>query len=284
MSSTRPDRSSRSSNVLAAGVFALSLLVFYASFDPVPAGEEIPSEPETASAADFVITDSVPLPQDAVDPAGAVAGTATDPAATDPAATDPAATGAAESGTPESEQPVGTSAESAPCGQSTEVPANGWVLNNAEAMEYSVLLLRDGVRHLEGISRYSTVFTKQERIGGDLSEVQKIELKVQHAPHFSVYMKWKNGDTGRQVLYSDEYDDRQMVVKLGGLKGRLLPALKLDPNGSTAMSEARYPVTEAGILGMLRQILLHREADLKRGYGVICRRLPNQQFDERECL
>lgn len=128
------------------------------------------------------------------------------------------------------------------------------------------------------------MFSKQERINGDLTQNQIIEMKVQHGPTFGIYMKWKNGDTGRQVLYNDSYPDGQMVVKLGGLKGRLLPAIKLDPRGERAMSEARYPVTEAGILGMTRQILAHREADLKRGYGVICRRLPNQQFDERECM
>ena len=281
MSSIRPDRSSRSSNVLAAGVFALSLLVFYASYDPVPAGEEIPAEPATASLADFVIRDSVPLPRDVVSPAGDLTPGAVTDAVTNPATDlvpDPA------TGTPDAGSYAVPSGEVPGGGETSDVAQAGWFLNNHEALEHSVFLLKDGIRHLEGISRYSTVFTKQERIGGDLSEVQKIELKVQHAPHFSVYMKWKNGDTGRQVLYSEAYDDRQMVVKLGGLKGRLLPALKLDPNGSTAMSEARYPVTEAGLLGMLRQILLYREADLQRGYGVTCRRLPNQQFDERECL
>ena len=50
------------------------------------------------------------------------------------------------------------------------------------------------------------------------------------------------------------------------------------------MSESRYPVTEAGILGMLKQISTHRRNDLSRGHGVHCRRLPNQTFDERNCI
>ena len=162
-------------------------------------------------------------------------------------------------------------------------PSGACVLNNNEALQFTLLLLNDGARFLENCPSYTTTFTKQERINGDLSEDQIIDMKVRHEPYFSVYMKWRNGDRGRQVLFSEEYEDRQMVVKLGGFKGRLLPALKLDPNGDRAMSESRYPVTEAGILGMLRQIQKHRSDDVRHGHGVTCRRLPNQEFDQRDC-
>ena len=73
------------------------------------------------------------------------------------------------------------------------------------------------------------------------------------------------------------------LPELGGLKGRILPALKLDPLGSEAQAGARYPVTEAGLAGMIRQMIVHRENDLNHGHGVICSRLANQTFDEREC-
>ena len=127
------------------------------------------------------------------------------------------------------------------------------------------------------------LFNKQERISGDLSDIQSIDLKVRHQPSFSVYMKWQNGDKGRQLLYNEDYEDKKMVVKLGGLKGRILPGIKLDPHGPEAMAAARYPVTEAGILGMVKQIIVHRQNDLKHGQGVTCVRLPNQVFDERDC-
>ena len=163
------------------------------------------------------------------------------------------------------------------------VPLNGILLDNNEAITFSLLLLEDGARFLRNIDNYTVVFNKQERIGGDLSKNQIIELKVRHEPSFSVYMKWKNGDTGRQVLYNEDYEDKKMVVKLGGLKGRLLPAIKLDPVGAEAMAEARYPVTQAGLLGMAEQIIAYRRDDLKSGEGVTCVRLPNQVVDERNC-
>lgn len=160
---------------------------------------------------------------------------------------------------------------------------NGMLLDNDEALKFSLLILQDGSRFLENIDTYTTVFSKRERINGDLSNTQTIEMKVRHEPSFSVYMKWKNGDTGRQVLFNEEYEDKKMVVKLGGLKGRLLPAIKLEPTSPRAMSESRYPITQAGLLGMVKQIVACRQNDMKCGEGVTCVRLENQVWDEREC-
>ncbi len=255
--------SCRGSNALAACVIAGSLIVLYASFDPVPAGEDLhDGEQPVATATAFEIVDineTVPVPPDAtVVPQANETNTAVETAA-DPASADSTV-------------------------QIVQTPESGIVLDNNEAIKFSLLVLKDGATWLQGVQHYSTLFSKQERIEGDLTENQIIEMKVQHGPTFGVYMKWKNSDTGRQLLYNEEYEDRQLVVKLGGLKGRLLPAIKLDPRGDRAMSEARYPVTEAGILGMMKQIISHRELDLKRGHGCICRRLPNQVFDEKNCM
>ncbi|MFO1001973.1 MAG: DUF1571 domain-containing protein [Planctomycetaceae bacterium] len=159
----------------------------------------------------------------------------------------------------------------------------GMILNNEDALKFSLLMMQDGLRFIENVDTYSTVFNKQERIQGDLSETQTIEMKVRHTPSFGIYMKWKNGDTGRQLLYNEDYDDKKMCVKLGGFKGRLLPAIKLEPTGPEAMAQARYPVTEAGILGMLKLLVFHRQNDLKNGQGVRCVRLEDAEFDDRKC-
>lgn len=270
MPSSRPFASAPKSNAAAVCVAGLSFLVLYTSFDPVPAGEEIRSGTDAAlTAVDFSIRDEVPLPAEVPKLKDA------DPSSADPVAAPKVETAGAESLPADS---------SAPAISVPAAPAAGVVLSDQEAVQYCLFLLENGARYLESIPNYAVTFGKQERINGDLSESQIIDMKVQHSPKFSVYMKWKNGDAGRQVLYSEEYEDGQMVVKLGGIKGRLLPALKLDPRGDRAMSESRYPVTEAGILGMLKQITTHRRNDLNRGHGVHCRRLPNQTFDERNCI
>ena len=265
MFSSCSDRSCKGSNTLAAFVAAVSLVVLYTSFDPAPAGEDIRNDEVSADVgANFVIVDQVATGTDVpIPPDSAV--------------------------TPRSEEDLAKSAATgetatAPAATPVPSPVAGVLLDNNEGIRFSIFMLREGEKYLESIPTYSTIFSKQERINGDLSDNQIIEMKVQHQPNFSVYMKWKNSDAGRQLLFSEQYEDGQMVVKLGGLKGRLLPAIKLDPRGARAMGEARYPVTEAGLLGMLKQIIAYREEDLKRGHGVTCRRLPNQQFDDRNCM
>jgi len=238
-------QSSGTRNFFAICASALSLGAICGSFDPVPAGEDLQLTRVTSVITETDNTSDVPLPPDL------------------------------EASPSDSVSPVQSI--------SGVQPVSSGDLNNNDAIKFSLLLLKDGGRFIDNIGHYRVMFEKRERIKGDIGELETMELKVRHTPNFSVYMKWKTGDAGRQLLYNDEYDDKLMIVKLGGLKGRILPALKLDPLGSEAKAGARYPVTEAGISGMIRQMIVHRENDLNHGHGVDCRRLANEVFDEREC-
>lgn len=251
-----PRTSSRSlsgrRNFLAATVTLFSVGILYTSFDPLPAGEEFSRHPDVPTAysayASYEDT-SVPLPPDTI------ADQASEP----------------------------TLSLNAPESKPAVPPADpGNVLSSMETIKFCVLLLQDGARYMESITDYTAHFNKEERIDGDLKSPQTIALKVQHAPHFAVYMNWQSGERGRQVLFSEAYEDGCMVVKFGGMK-RFLPAVRIDPHSSLAKAESRYPITQAGVLGMIRQIEQHRQSDLKRGHGVSCVRLPNQEFDGRPC-
>ena len=238
-------------NLIAGMILVMSLGVLYLSFEPVPAGETPNSAADSqfSSIEDFRVEDfEVPMPPEAA------------------------------------ELPV---VESVP--DDSDVPdpvlaAAPSTLSNIELIEYSLFLLKDGAEFLGQLDTYTAVFHKQERLGGDLSEVQTIDVKIRQSQPFAVYMRWRNGDRGRQLLYSDEYDDGDMVVKLGGFKGRLLPGIKLNPKGSRALEKARHPVTQAGFQGMVDQMIAHRRRDLSRGHGMRCTRLPNQEFDQRDCF
>lgn len=240
-------------NLFAACVTVFGVAVLYSSFDPLPAGEDNSSL--RATPADVIIDETpVPLPQNALLPG--ITGNDSD-------------------------------SEAAQTGQTNAVRnvqvTDGGMLNSQETNKFCLLLLKDGARYLENVKDYSGIFHREERIGGDLLPRQDIAIKVQHKPHFAVYMKWQNGERGRQVLYSDEYDDGYMVVKFGGFK-RMLPALKIDPDSSLAKAESRYSITHAGVRGMLRQIVADRDRDLKRGHGFACTRLRDQEFDGRNCF
>ena len=232
-------------NFFAVCASAVSIGAICCNFDPVPAGDDIQVARVAPSMTAIDSRSDVPLPP----------------------------------GTESS-----ASIASTPLSGNAAAPAiASGAFSNADAIKFSLLLLKDGGRFIDNIDNYRVSFEKRERIGGDIGDVEVMDVKVRHTPTFSIYMKWKNGDTGRQVLYNDEYDDKMMIVKLGGLKGRILPPLKLNPLGTEATAGARYPVTEAGIAGMIRQMITHRENDLRHGQGVECVRLANLVFDEREC-
>lgn len=242
MPKSKPRSSQRRRNFIAACVTIVSVGILHSSFDDLPAGEDV-DVTESVPLKSFAEEMLVPLPPEV---AGSVSSD--------------------KKGEQEGES-------------NTQA---GGVFDNFETLKFCTLMLKDGERFMESVDDYTVVFNKEERIDGDLQEPQSIDVKVQHAPHFAVYMKWKTGPRGQQLLYSDQYDDGNMVVKFGGIK-RFLPGIKLDPNCAAAMAESRYPVTEAGILAMIRQIVAHREQDLKQKDGVHCVRLPDQEFDNRQC-
>jgi hypothetical protein len=149
-------------------------------------------------------------------------------------------------------------------------------------MLFSVMILKQGCERFERIPDYTATLYKQERIGGELLDGQTVSMKLRHEP-FSVYMKWLTGDKGRQVIYVDGQNEGKMLVQLGGIKGRLLGVLSIDPMSSQAMAETRHPITGAGLLGLAQKVLHHRERDLARGTGVQCELHDNQLHNERPC-
>ncbi|MFK7778882.1 MAG: DUF1571 domain-containing protein [Gimesia sp.] len=167
-------------------------------------------------------------------------------------------------------------------GSITQAPQQNGTLNGRMALLMNLLLLEKGCRYLESVPDYTTTFSKQEFVGGALSENQVIKLKCRHQP-FSVYMKWLVGDKGQELLYVNGQNENKMLVKMGGLKGRLIPTLKLDPTGSLAMKASRYPITKAGLMALAETIIGYRKKDLNENLNTECVMLPNQKFDGKDC-
>lgn len=151
------------------------------------------------------------------------------------------------------------------------------------ALQQTVDILQKGVARLEHVSKYSFVFNRQERIDGELRDEQQIAVKLRHAP-FSVYMKWMTGDKGRELLYTDNENEGRMLVKLGGLKGRFVPTLKLDPHGDRAKAESQHPVTQAGLKTMANELLKNRIQDMELANVPKCVIEEGHTFNDRPCL
>lgn len=153
-------------------------------------------------------------------------------------------------------------------------------LQGQVAMLLQVAMLQDAIARLDDVSGYSATFEKQERVDGELSEPQTLQLKLRHEP-MSVYFKWeKGGDVGREILFPASSDDPRMLVQLTKFGGRL-PALKLEPTSTLAMSEARYPITMAGVKEMTKMTLEIRQKDLKLGERVHTEMRDDMTFDGR---
>jgi hypothetical protein len=150
------------------------------------------------------------------------------------------------------------------------------------AMLMNLALLEQGRRRLAECADYTCTLFKQERIGGELTDGQSIELKLRHRP-FSVYMKWESGDKGREALYVEGVDDNRITVHPGGWKARIVPAIKIDPEGSLALSEARHPVTMIGLIKLCDEIVARRKTELAQRLPVRCRLLENEVVNDRPC-
>lgn len=177
---------------------------------------------------------------------------------------------------------------------SSDLPANvsadelkkrvqGAVHSSRIALELHVSMLELGRQRMQKLPDYTATFTRQERLeGGDLLDMQTMEMKLRHAP-LSIYLKWvEGGEEGRELLFIDGQNDNRMLVKLGGGK-KLLPAVKVDPEGSLAMSEARHPVTSVGLLQLCDKMLVYRRRDLQTRSGLRWQLLPDQRFDNQPC-
>jgi len=144
-------------------------------------------------------------------------------------------------------------------------------------------ILTQGCDSFGKVPGYTASMFKQERLGGVMGEGQTIEAKFKHQP-FSVYMKWRTGDRGRQLIYVEGQNEGNMLVQPGGIKGRLTGVISLDPEGTMALAESRYPVSNAGLLPLAQKIVKYQVRDIESGKGFHCELHDNQMFADRPCF
>lgn len=170
--------------------------------------------------------------------------------------------------------------------RNSETPSNDENLTPEQLAERTLLkkigLLEKGVAFLTKTPDYTAQFCKQEVVGGELLEEQTMLLKLTHKP-FSVYLKWLDYDTGREVIYGERLNDGNMLVHPGGWKARL-PAISMEPDSSLAMAEARHPITQIGLLNLTGKVLEVRRRDLVAKNFARCEQTANQPIDGRDCL
>lgn len=259
------NRKSTGPNFLALSFSLLGISVLYYNFDPNPAGSNISNSEEDFSGYMVVVPNAqmkITKPQ-------------TTPNQTTKRV--PVQTASIET-----ENVIPGASAVIVSDQTEATPPLAESYTGQEALNQTVSILNRGLQYLESVPNYSATFLKQERVGGTMPEPNKITVKIRHEP-YSVYMKWHNGDKGRELLYVDGENNGDMVVRVGGWKGRMLPALNLNPTGSIAMKESRHPVTDMGIKKLIEKALKYRESDLERSNDYTCQLDTSVMFNKQEC-
>ncbi|MBC8113964.1 MAG: DUF1571 domain-containing protein, partial [Candidatus Saccharimonas sp.] len=168
----------------------------------------------------------------------------------------------------------------------TETPPSDENLTPEQLAERALLkkveLLEKGIAFLMQTPDYTAQFSKLEVVGGELLEEQTMLIKLTHKP-FSVYMKWMDYDTGREVIYGEGLNDGNLLVHAGGWKARL-PAISMEPDSSLAMRESRHPITNVGLLNLAKKIVDAHRLDLAHKSFARCEQTEDQSVNGRDCL
>ncbi len=125
------------------------------------------------------------------------------------------------------------------------------------------------------IQDYTAIVIKREQVGGVLGEYEFIGAKIRNRQvengqikvPFSVYLTFLKPASikGREVIYVETQNNGNMVAHEGGMKGRFLPTVNLDPKGMMAMRNQRYPITDMGIENLVVKLIEKGERDKKQG-------------------
>lgn len=149
-----------------------------------------------------------------------------------------------------------------------------------QLLRQKVELLQQGRAGLESIPAYTATWVKQELVSGELLDEQVVFLKFRRQP-FSVYLHWLTSLKGREVIYVEGTNNGNLIAHEGGWKSRI-PALTLNPHGSLAMADTRYPVTSAGFQGLIDLMVAAHEAELSNGCVASCE-VSDVEVDGRPC-
>ena len=105
------------------------------------------------------------------------------------------------------------------------------------------------------IKDYSAMLIKQERINGTLHEQEAAYIKVRHNP-FSVYMFFLKPNKGQECLYLGGPNGTKgtLFARGAGWKKRF-GVMELDPEGSLAMKNQKYPIMKLGMRNLTTELI-----------------------------
>ncbi len=143
---------------------------------------------------------------------------------------------------------------------------------------------REGMRQMEqNVRDYSAVMVKRERHDGKLSNYEYMFVKVRHKP-LSVYLYFLDPPAvkGQEVIYVQGQNNGKMWAHPVGLRQKIVGTVSLDPNGAIAMRGNHYPITEIGVLNLVRRMIEVGEHDAQYGECEV-KFMPGAKVNGRTC-
>ena len=156
----------------------------------------------------------------------------------------------------------------------------------AEVHEHPLLPLirwaREGLPALEKVRDYSAILVSHERVHGKLYDEEYARIKVRQRP-FSVYAGFLRPASikGREAIYVEGRNEGRMLAHLTGFQ-RMMGLVSLRPAVPLAMYGHRYPITEIGLLNLVRRLLEIAERDILHGECEV-RVVHGAKINERAC-
>jgi hypothetical protein len=160
--------------------------------------------------------------------------------------------------------PVGNAEH--PTVSSRHVPIDGQTPATAQPHEHPLMPVlgwaKQGLPAIESLKDYSAVLVRRERIRGKLTGYEYVFVKIRHQP-FSVYACFQSPVSvhGQEVIYVAGQNQGNLLAH----KARMRATVSLLPEGMIAMSGRRYPITEIGLVNLVRRLVEVGERDVNYG-------------------
>jgi hypothetical protein len=119
-----------------------------------------------------------------------------------------------------------------------------------------------GLPAIEKLKDYSATLVRRERIRGKLSNYEYTAIKVRHQP-FSVYVCFQGPASvkGQEVIYVEGQNQGNLLAH----RARLPATVSLNPEGLMAMNDRHYPLTQIGLVNLVRRLVEVGQQDLHYG-------------------
>jgi len=114
---------------------------------------------------------------------------------------------------------------------------------------------------IEKLDDYSATLVRRERVRGKIGGYEYLSIKIRHRP-FSVYVRSRPPASvkGQEVIYV-----AGRIRASAGHKARMPVTVSLNPDGMIAMTGRHYPLTEIGLVNLVRRLVEVGQEDLRYG-------------------